>query len=78
MTIRFNHLRSDSGTHSLEGFNEPHLYHPAGWGNSPWMSLLHLLLPEISSQRLVIHGVPEDSPLTEVISQRAPAVRFVD
>jgi hypothetical protein len=62
----------------LDGCDELHLYHPAGWSISPWMSLLHALLPEISSRRLVVHGVPEDSPLTEVISQRAPTVRFVD
>lgn len=62
----------------LDGCDELHLYHPAGWSISPWVALLRVLLPELSSQRLVIHGVPEDSPLTEVISQRVPNVRFVD
>jgi hypothetical protein len=62
----------------LDGCDELHLYHRAGWSISPWVALLRELLPELSSQRLVIHGVPEGSPLTEVIALRAPNVRFVD
>lgn len=62
----------------LAGCEEFHVYHIPHWGYSYWLMVMMALADRLTSQRLVVHGLPSNHPVARMIAEQVPRSRFPD